>query len=214
MRLQLPSGRRILISPVFFWESARDVLFSMRTTGAFHPSHVTTRLTLELLEEHLVATKCQTLLDVGCGSGILALAGAALDVGVSFGLDIDRRAVRLARDNACRNDLAGRTCWLTGSCTAVRGSFDCVVANLPFEVLTELLGELARLMADDGTLILSGFQDVRWHEVVSKLTEHGLVPLRQVSGDYTFYGVPPSGSFTWMALVAMRVGRASAPART
>ncbi len=213
MRLQLPSGRRILISPVFFWESARDVLFTMRTAGAFHPSHVTTRLSLELLEKHLVAGQCQTLLDVGCGSGILALAGAAFGVGVSVGLDIDRRAVRLARDNACRNDLGGRTCWLTGSCTAVRGNFDCVVANLPFEVLTELLGELARLMADDGTLILSGFQDVRWHEVVSKLMDHGLVPLRHVSGDYTFYGVPPSGSFTWMAMVAMRAGRAPAPAR-
>jgi ribosomal protein L11 methyltransferase len=214
MRLQLPSGRRILISPVFFWESTRDVLFTIRTAGAFHPSHVTTRLSLELLEQYLVSANCQTLLDVGCGSGILALAGAALGVGVSVGLDIDHRAVRLARDNACRNDLVGRTCWLTGSCTAVRGNFDCVVANLPFEVLTDLLGELARLMKDHGTLILSGFQDVHWHEMVARLLDHGLVTLRQVSGDHTFYGVPPSGSFTWMAMVAMRAERASAPART
>jgi ribosomal protein L11 methyltransferase len=212
MRLQLPSGRRILISPVFFWESARDVLFTIRTAGAFHPSHVTTRLSLGLLEQHLDAANCQTLLDVGCGSGILALAGAALGVEMSVGLDIDRRAVRLARDNADRNDLAGRTRWLTGTCTAVRGSFDCVVANLPFEVLTGLLGELARLVADNGTLILSGFQDVRWHEMMSSLLDHGLVALRQVSGDYAFYGVPPSGSFTWMAMVATRAEQAPVPA--
>jgi ribosomal protein L11 methylase PrmA len=206
VRLRLPSGRRILVTPVFFWESPRKALCVVRTAGAFHPAHVTTRMCLDLLEEQLHAHNYKTLLDVGCGSGVLALTGAALGVGTSVGLDINLRAVRLARANAGNNGLDGRTLWFTGSCEAVRGVFDCVVANLPFEVLLGLLEDLLRLTATGGALILSGFHDIHWHQVMAEFDRLGLKTLRELTRDQSFYGIPPSGSFTWKALVARRKG--------
>ncbi len=206
MRLRLPSGRRILVTPAFFWESPRKALCVVRTAGAFHPAHVTTRMCLDLLEEQLQAHDYKTLLDVGCGSGILALTGAALGADLCVGLDINHRAVRLARSNAGNNGLDSRTLWFTGSCAAVRGVFDCVVANLPFEVLMGLLGDLVRLTATGGALILSGFQDIDWYEVMAEFDRLGLETLRELTRDYSFYDIPPSGSFTWKALVARRKG--------
>jgi ribosomal protein L11 methylase PrmA len=206
VRLRLPSGRRILVTPVFFWESRREPLCVVRTSGAFHPAHVTTRMCLDLLDEYLQTHACKTLLDVGCGSGVLALTGAALGVGTSVGLDIDHRAVRLARANAGNNGLDGRTLWFTGSCASVRGVFDCVAANLPFEVLMGLLGDLVRLTAASGILILSGFHDIHWYQVMAEFDRLGLETLRELTRDQSFYGIPPSGSFTWKALAARRRG--------
>jgi len=51
----------------------------VRTAGAFHPAHVTTRMCLDLLDDQLQTHACKTLLDVGCGSGVLALTGAVLE---------------------------------------------------------------------------------------------------------------------------------------
>jgi len=204
MRLKLPSGRRILVSPLLLWESGRDALLKVRTSGVFHPSHVTTRLSLGLLEECLQTRPCETLLDVGCGCGILALAGAAMGVGRVVGADIDWRAVRLSRLNALENGLATATHWIAGSCAAVRGPFQCVVANLPYPVLEDLANDLARLLATDGTLLLSGFQDIDWHGLHARLERQNLEIFRTLSGDFTFYGIPPSGSFTWMAVMAKR----------
>jgi ribosomal protein L11 methylase PrmA len=204
MRVGLPSGRRIQVSPFLWWESRQDALLRLRTSGSFHPSHVTTRLCLELLEEHLRNSRCETLLDVGCGCGVLALAAAAMGVGRVVGVDIDRRAVRLARDNAVNNRLGEGTHWIVGSSTAVRGPYQCVVANLPVNVVEGLLPDLVRLLAADGMLILSGFQDVHWYGLHASLEQHQRELLRMVSGDFSFYGVPPSGSFTWMAILAGR----------
>jgi ribosomal protein L11 methyltransferase len=204
MRLRLPSGRRILVSPLLVWESRRNALLTVRSASVFHPAHVTTRLCLGLLEELLQARPCKTLLDVGCGCGVLALAAVAMGVGRAVGADIDWRAVRVSRENAVENGLAAATHWIAGSCAAVRGPFQCVVANLPHPVLEDLLGDLARLVATDGTLLLSGFQDIHWHGLCSGLTRLNLEVLHTVSGDLTFYGIPPSGSFTWMAIMARR----------
>jgi SAM-dependent methyltransferase len=180
MRLKLPSGRRILVSPLLVWESRRDALLRLRTSGVFHPAHVTTRLSLGLLEECLQTRPCETLLDVGCGCGILALAGAAMGVGRAVGADIDWRAVRISRQNALENSLAAAT------------------------VLEDLADDLARLLATDGTLLLSGFQDIDWHGLHNRLERQNLEIFRTLSGDFTFYGIPPSGSFTWMAVMARR----------
>ncbi len=204
MRLRLPSGKRILVSPLLPWEFRRNAWLTMRTTGAFHPSHVTTRLCLELLEEHLGTTPCDTLVDVGCGCGVLALAAAAMGVKQVVGVDIDLRAVRLARTNARSNGFERSTHWIAGSSTAVRNSYQCVVANLPVVILEGLLDDLGRLMVDHGKLILSGFEDVHWPTLQRKLRDRNLKPSQVLSGDFTFYGIPPSGSFTWMAITANR----------
>lgn len=202
MLLRLSSGTKIAVSPFFFWESKQTGLLRIRSGGVFHPAHVTTRLCLELLEHTRQSHPCRSLLDVGCGSGILALAGAWLGVPVTVGLDIDPRAVRISRENARSNRLDQQSHWFTGTLCALRRRFDCVVANLPYEVIINVLDQILECLAPEGRLILSGFQDIQWHVVADRLRISGKQILDTRSGDLSFYGVPPSGSFTWMGVLA------------
>ncbi len=146
--------------------------------------------------------RCQNLVDVGCGSGILALAGLKLGVDRAVALDISLQALVTSRANAALNRLEGRLMLVRGSAEAVAGSFDLVLANLPMQVLVEKLPELTRLSGIAGSLVLSGFQDVDKYFLQEELSRHGLRANRWLSADLTFHGVPPSGSFTWMAILA------------
>jgi ribosomal protein L11 methylase PrmA len=204
MRLRLSSGLAIAVSPFFFWEAHHPTELAIRTSGVFHPTHVTTRLCLELLENTLDRFQCQRLLDVGCGCGIFALTAAYRGVPFTLGLDLDQRAVRVSRENARHNRLDARCRWLRGTTSAVHGPFDCVVANLPYAVLLELVGDLAGLLDQSGRLVVSGFQDTDWGALDLLVQAHGLTVEDMRSGDYTFYGIPPSGSFTWMAVMAYK----------
>jgi ribosomal protein L11 methylase PrmA len=202
MILKVSPELKIAVSPFFFWQRRHAAQLRVRTSGAFHPSHVTTRLSLKLLQNTLNQFPCRRLLDVGCGCGIFALAAAYLGVPSVVGLDIDPRAVRLARSNARANQLDAASQWLVGTLAAVRGPFDCVVANLPGVVLMDVVEDLCRVLDAPGRLIVSGFQDVDWAAVGALLQEQRLRVAAIHSGDFTFYGTPPTGSFTWMAVLA------------
>ena len=152
----------------------------VRTPGAFPPGHPTTRLSLELLPEALAAPPgsagfqpviAKRLLDVGCGSGVLTLAGAALGAGFCLGVDLSRPAVRRARENARDNGLAAAVQLVQGSTECLRGPFAVVVANLPWPVQWAKVAELDRLAA--GTLILSGFRDLQEAELLARYQERG-----------------------------------------
>jgi len=207
MLVRLPSGLKIAIPPVFFWES-RGADIEIRSRNAFYPDHVTSRLCLELLDEYVKSIKCRALLDIGCGSGVLALTAAHLGVPFAVGLDIDRRAVGISRENALRNGLDAKTHWFAGTISAVRGEFDCVVANLPYHVICRIFDDMAGLVGHGGSLILSGFHDIEWYAVQAMLDSRGLEMERMRSGDLSFCGEPPSGSYTWMAV---RAGRKTSP---
>jgi ribosomal protein L11 methylase PrmA len=202
MILKVSPQLKIAVSPFFFWERRHAAQLTVRASGVFHPSHVTTRLSLQLLQNTLKEFPCRGLLDVGCGCGIFALAAAYLGVPSVVGLDIDPRAIRVAQANARTNQLDAGCQWLVGTHAALRGRFDCVVANLPYAVLMEFGADLCGLLNAPGRLIVSGFQDVQWSAVGALLQEQRLRVEAIHSGDFTFYGIPPSGSFTWMAVLA------------
>ena len=199
MLLKLGSGTGIAYPPFFFGPS-RKAHLTISSKSVFHPDHVTSRLSLQFLDEALRSGSCRSLLDVGCGSGVLALLAAHKGVELVAGLDIDGRAIAMARENAERNHLAERTHWLVGTIAAIRRSFECVVANLPYVVIDGILDDLEGVVEPNGTLILSGFHDIQWHELVGKLAQRGFSMEKTASGDQSFYGPPPSGSFTWMAI--------------
>ena len=203
MILRLPSGLKISVPPVFFWESRRADLM-IRSGSAFYPYHVTSRLCLELLDQHLASGRCKSLVDVGCGSGILALLAASLEVPFVLGFDIDLRAVAVSRANAARNNLMARVQWMAGTAAAVCSRFDCVVANLPYGVILKGADDLGRLLEPGGFLLLSGFHDIHFHEIREKLLSSHIGIEKITSGDHSFYGAPPSGSFTWMAVLARK----------
>jgi len=199
MLLKLPSGLKIAIPPLFPWESLKAQVLRIRSSRAFHPDHVTTRLTLALLDNLLSNRACQSLLDVGCGCGIFALAAARLGVPFVVGLDISAAAVKSSAENARNNGFEHCPLWFIGTLGAVKHQFDCITANLPYHVIRQIKEDLPRVLKRGGHLILSGFHDIHWNHLYNELTSLGYSLQSFRAGDRSFYGIPPSGSFTWMA---------------
>lgn len=200
MLLRLPSGQQIAIPPVLPWESRNPRILKVRSRGAFNPDHVTTRLSLALMDEVLHHTNCRSLLDVGCGCGILALAAARLGVPRVVGLDISAAAVKTSAKNALDNGFDGCPVWFVGTLAAVDHQFDCIAANLPYHVIGRIKEDLPRVLKRGGHLLLSGFHDIHWNQLYNELAPMGFSVRTSLAGDRSFYGVPPSGSFTWMAV--------------
>ncbi len=125
-------------------------------------SHPTTRLCLEWLERN-VSPAC-TVLDYGCGSGILAIAAARLGAGRVAGVDIDPQAVESARANAERNEV---TALFADSAEPVAGEYDLVVANILSNPLRVLAPAICAHVRSGGRLALSGILREQAEEIVT-----------------------------------------------
>ena len=125
-------------------------------------SHPTTRLCLEWLERN-VSNGC-TVLDYGCGSGILAIAAARLGAGRVAGVDIDPQAVESARANAERNEV---TALFADSAEPVAGEYDLVVANILSNPLRVLAPAICAHVRSGGHLALSGILREQAEEIIS-----------------------------------------------
>lgn len=125
-------------------------------------SHPTTRLCLEWLERNVSAGA--TLLDYGCGSGILAIAAARLGAGRVAGVDIDPQAVEAARANAERN---GVTALFADSTQPVAGEYDLVVANILANPLRVLAPAICAHVSSGGRLALSGILREQAEEIIA-----------------------------------------------
>jgi len=119
-------------------------------------SHPTTRLCLQWLEANL--RPGETVLDYGCGSGILAIAAVKLGAGRTVGVDIDPQAVESARDNAARNAVEADF-RLSGDLP--EGDYDVVVANILTNPLKALMPLLAARTRPGGRIILSGILEAQ-----------------------------------------------------
>jgi ribosomal protein L11 methylase PrmA len=159
---------------------------------------------LRLMRQELAGRHCRTLVDVGCGSGILTLAGLQLGVDRAVALDISHHAVVTCRANAELNRVGDRVLLVRGSTEAIARRFDLVLANLPLPVLVDKMAELVRLGGDEASLVLSGFQDVDKQVVEEEMGRLGFKAHCWLSEDLTLPELPPSASFTWMALLARR----------
>jgi ribosomal protein L11 methyltransferase len=177
----------------------------LKARQAFPPGHSTTRLCLELLTEAVAQAPGAPVLDVGCGSGILALAAAALGAPFCVGVDLSRSAVRITRENAIRNNLEERVLVAQGSTECLRGSFKLIIANLPSGVQAEKVREFSRLSAPGAGLILSGFKDTQEAELLALYREAGWSRNRRLSRDEWVIELPPEKSFTWVAWRLKRV---------
>ncbi len=117
--------------------------------------HESTRLCLEFLEELL--RPADSCLDLGAGSGILAIAAALLGAGRVTLVDPDGQALENARENLERNGVAAKATVRQGSLEAVAGErFDLILANIQSAVLRPLLGPLRRAVAPGRHVVLSG----------------------------------------------------------
>jgi len=156
-------GRHLIVSPT--WEDvaagADDLVLRIDPGRAFGTGHhETTRLCLEWLEEwadgRRVAMQHRSLLDVGTGSGILAIAAALLGYGEVRGIDNDPEAIEVAQENLRVNGLEHRVKLTVGELTDSTGCFHEIVANIQANPLIELAPVLAGRLWGEGRLVLSG----------------------------------------------------------
>jgi ribosomal protein L11 methyltransferase len=127
--------------------------------------HVTTALCLEVLEEIVRVERPDSILDVGTGSGILALAALKMGVPRAVGLDIDAGALKAAAENARLNQLSDRIELLPGGPDVVKGIWPLVVANVLAAPLIEMAPVLVQRLGKRGQLILSGIHSSLESEV-------------------------------------------------
>jgi ribosomal protein L11 methyltransferase len=118
--------------------------------------HPTTALCLEILDELTQTVAPDRVLDVGTGSGVLALAALQLGVAHATAIDIDDAALAVAAENAQINGLSARVQFARGGPEVLTGSWPVVLANVSAAVLVEMAPVLARRVGHHGHLVLSG----------------------------------------------------------
>jgi ribosomal protein L11 methyltransferase len=165
------------IGPFFVRPSWTEVAPGAETTIVLDPGmafgtglHPTTRQCLEALGERSVDGR--SVLDVGTGSGILAIGAAKRGARPVVAVDNDPLAVRAATENAARNDV--RVDVREGSAADVEGAFDLVLANLVADVLVGIARDLRPRVALGGTLIVAGIVGEKEQPVIDAFARHGL----------------------------------------
>lgn len=172
----LPVGDKLLIRPV--WEDEYDadgrIVLDIEPGLAFgNGGHDTTRLCLETLEKH-INTDVE-LLDIGCGSGILGIAGLLLGAKSATGVDIDALAVKTAKENGTINGFEEpKFTVFEGNLTdKVTGKYDVVVANIVADIIVMFTENVGQFLKDDGVYITSGIIDTREQDVLDAFEKYG-----------------------------------------
>ncbi len=167
-------GRRFLVVPP--WNRAREpgrmsvVVEPGQAFGTGH--HPTTHGALLTLEKLFTRRRFERALDVGTGSGILAIAMRKLGARRVLGIDVDRVALKNAKQNARLSDLSRGIRFGSMPLRRVTTCFDLIVANILSATLIELAPELERLLAPDGRLVLGGILKGEARSVAAHYSSH------------------------------------------
>jgi ribosomal protein L11 methyltransferase len=177
-------GRRLLVAPPWDVPPAPDRLVLViepgRAFGTGH--HGSTAGCLALLERALERERAETAIDLGTGSGILAIAAARLGVGAVLAIDEDPDAVTAARANAERNGVAARIeCRLDDAAALEAAPAPLVLANLLAAAHVRLAGRFSRMLTPGGTLVLGGILDAEAGGIREGLRAHGFAPADALS---------------------------------
>ncbi|HEX6837936.1 MAG TPA: 50S ribosomal protein L11 methyltransferase, partial [Polyangia bacterium] len=176
-------GRFVIVPS---WEkyapTADELVLDMDPGRAFGTGgHPSTRLCLVAISE---LPRCERFLDVGCGSGVLAIACAKLfPEATGIAVDVDADAVDVSRENALRNAVLDRISVSATPVEEVHGPFDVVTANILPDVLIPLARPIAARVGDGGTLILSGILRELADGVEAAYVELGLSTTQRLDED-------------------------------
>ena len=171
-------GERLFVRPVWIddYDSGNRAVLNIEPGAAFGTgTHETTRLCLETLDK--IIKDGDTVLDIGCGSGILAIASMLLGASEGFGVDIDPLAVKTAKENRLMNNLNEPE--LTFVCgdlaDKVTKKYDVVVANIVADIIILFSTQVRSFMKPGARFIASGIIDTRADEVCIALQNAGLI---------------------------------------
>lgn len=172
----VPVGDRLVLRPA--WLPALDdgrLEVAIEPAGAFGlGDHPTTRLSAAAVER--LATPGCTVLDVGCGSGVLAIVAALRGAASAVGIDVAEAAVEATRANAIRNGVDDRVSAASTPIAEIEGSYDLVLANVLAPALVAMADDLRRLVTTGGALVVSGILAESHDHVLAALAP--LVPVR------------------------------------
>ena len=177
----------IVIQPTWTEKAAvndNDIVINIDPGTAFGTgSHETTKLCISALKQYISKDKDTSVLDAGCGSGILSIIAAKLGASKIYGVDIDELAVKASIDNLKLNDIDDGIYTIVkgniigdkefADVVADTGKYDIVVANILADVIIPLSGVVRRFMKDDGVFISSGIINTKEDEVRKALVDNG-----------------------------------------
>lgn len=185
-------GKRLVVRPLWIEvQSAPDeVVIALDPGMAFGTgTHPSTQLVLEAAEELLAEHPSAHVLDLGCGSGILAIGAAKLGAARVRALDTDPMAVRITRENAAANGVAGLISAQEGSLAELLANgetFDLALVNILAKVIVGMCDQgLGGILKPNGIAVLGGIIEEQADEVEDALRRTGLMPCRRrTSGDW------------------------------
>lgn len=172
----VPVGKKLMIHPVWVEDydpGSRKVLHLEPGIAFGTGTHETTRLCMEALEQYI--TPDTVMLDVGCGSGILSVAGMLLGAKRVVGVDIDPLAVKVAKENGAMNGFSEPAFqMLQGDLTdRISGRYSVVTANIVADAIISLTPQILRFLLPGAVYIVSGIIDTRAPEVEAVLLQNG-----------------------------------------
>lgn len=168
-------GEKLAIVPS--WESYENkdnrTILQIDPGAAFGTgTHATTSLCLDMLQNYV---DCNTkMLDIGCGSGILAVASVLLGAKAAVGVDIDAQSVKTAKENAEINGVTDKTEFTVGDLAEkVSGKYSVLCANIVADVVIRLLRNVKDYMEENSVLIVSGIIDLRENDLLAAAEKYG-----------------------------------------
>lgn len=176
-------GNRIVVKPT--WEdylpNEDEIVVEIDPGMAFGTgTHETTILCMRMLEKYVAPS--YRVLDIGCGSGILAITSVLLGAERAVAIDIDEKAVHIARENSKQNGISDKIDIIHGNLLDdVEGQFDIIVANIVSDVIIELSRSVAPFLDKNGLFIVSGIILERLDEVKAALKDNGFHEVESVT---------------------------------
>lgn len=168
-------GKKIVVKPT--WEDYEnqdgDLVIELDPGMAFGTgTHETTSMCIRELEKYVDGTK--RVFDIGCGSGILAIAAAKLGAKEVVAGDLDEVAVKVSKENCELNNVSDKVVVKHGSLfEVVEGKADVIVANIIADIIKILANDVSKFLSEDGVFISSGIIHAKIDEVVEALEKNG-----------------------------------------
>ncbi len=171
------ASKRVIIRPPWdYYKALEDEhVIEINPSLAFGTGHhETTTICIQFIDEIIAKNKIDSVLDVGCGSGVLAISALKLGAKSAVCIDNDFKATRETVSNSTRNNVEIQISSVCGLIGAINGKFDLIVSNIYAETLISLRKNFIERLNENGFLVLSGIMKEKKDTVIGEFLASGL----------------------------------------